>query len=206
MVKNVEVKAKGHFDTGMMATPYLLEVLTKYGRTDLAYTVMNRRDFPSFGYNIERGATTLWEDWIGNDSHSHPMFGSVTAWFFQGLGGINPDPKIPGFKHIIIKPNIVNEIDFVNTAYPSEYGDIISNWKLEDDTFKLHVTIPPNTSASVYIPASSIDNLIADDSKVKLIGFKNSFVQYEVPSGKYEFISKNIKGLVKNSYAFYSCH
>ena len=197
LVKNVEIKAKGHFDTGMMATPYLLEVLTKYGRTDLAYTVMNRRDFPSFGYNIERGATTLWEDWIGNDSHSHPMFGSVTAWFFQGLGGINPDPKVPGFKHTIIKPNIVNEIDFVNTSYPSEYGDIISNWKLENGVFKLHVTIPPNTSASVFIPASSEANVSTVDSKAKLVGFENNFVQYEVPSGKYEFISKNIKGLVK---------
>ncbi|MCB0730933.1 MAG: hypothetical protein KDC88_07870, partial [Ignavibacteriae bacterium] len=95
LVYNIEVNSKGHFDTGMMATPYLLEVLTKFGRADLAYTVMNRRDYPSFGYNIERGATSIWETWLGNDSHSHPMFGSVCAWFFQTLGGINPDPDNP---------------------------------------------------------------------------------------------------------------
>ena len=89
LVHNIEVNTKGHFDTGMMGTPYLLEVLTKHGRTDLAYTVMNQRDFPSYGYNIERGATTLWETWSGKDSHSHPMFGSVCAWFYRGLAGIN---------------------------------------------------------------------------------------------------------------------
>jgi len=197
LVKNVVVKAKGHFDTGMMATPYLLEVLTKYGRTDLAYTVMNRRDFPSFGYNIERGATTLWEDWIGNDSHSHPMFGSVTAWFFKSLGGINPDPKSPGFKHIIIKPNIVSEIDFVNTTYPSQYGEIKSNWKTKNGTFKLHVTIPPNTSASVFVPTGNIDHVSTDHSKVKFIGFENNFAHYEISSGEYDFTSKHIGKIIK---------
>ncbi len=197
LVKNIEVKAKGHFDTGMMATPYLLEVLTKYGRTDLAYTIMNRRDFPSFGYNIERGATTLWEDWVGNDSHSHPMFGSVTAWFFQCLGGINPDPKNSGFKHTIIRPNIVSEIDFVNTTYPSAYGDIISKWNIKNDEFKLQVTIPPNTSASVFIPAGNEDNTSVDNSNAEFVGYENNFVHYEVTSGNYQFISKNIKGLTK---------
>ena len=197
LVYNVEVKAKGHFDTGVMATPYLLEVLTKYGRTDLAYTVMNRRDFPSFGYNIERGATSLWEDWVGNDSHSHPMFGSVTSWFFKSLGGINPDPKSPGFKHIIIKPNIVSEIDFANTTYPSRYGKIKSDWKINNDTFKLHVTIPPNTSASVFIPTSTVDHVSTDHSKVKFIGFENNFAHYEVPSGEYDFTSKNIGKIIK---------
>lgn len=198
LVKNIEIKAKGHFDTGMMATPYLLEVLTKYGRTDLAYTIMDRRDFPSYGYNIERGATTLWEDWIGNGSHSHPMFGSVTAWFYQGLGGINPDPEKPGFKHSIIKPNLVNEIDFVNTKFNSVYGEIRSDWKLENGEFKLQVSIPPNTTASVYIPAGNKNEVTVDNSNAIRKEFINNLLHFEVSSGDYQFISNNIDGLMRS--------
>ncbi|MCK5457154.1 MAG: chitobiase/beta-hexosaminidase C-terminal domain-containing protein, partial [Melioribacteraceae bacterium] len=197
LVKNIEVTTKGHFDTGMMGTPYLLEVLTKYGRADLAYTVMNRRDFPSFGYNIERGATTLWETWTGNESHSHPMFGSVTAWFFQSLGGINPDPKNPGFKHSIIKPNIIDELDFVKATYPSVYGEIRSNWELKNGEFKLHVTIPPNTTASIFVPGRNVEDVSVDNSNANFIGVEKDFIHYEVPSGKYQFISSNISELVK---------
>ena len=192
LVKNVEITAKGHFDTGMMGTPYLLEVLTKYGRSDLAYTIMNRRDFPSFGYNIERGATTLWETWTGNESHSHPMFGSVTAWFFQCLGGMNPDPKDPGFKHSIIKPNIIEDLDFVNSNYASVYGEITSNWELKNGELKLSVTIPPNTTASVFVPGNNVDNTSVDNSNVDFIAIEDNYLHYEVSSGEYTFVSKNI--------------
>lgn len=192
LVQNVSVKHKGHFDTGMMGTPYLLEVLTNYGRPDLAYTVMNRRDFPSFGYNIERGATTLWESWAGNDSHSHPMFGSVCAWFFQGLGGINPDPLNPGFKHTIIKPSIVNELEFVKTTYPSVYGEIESNWELIEGNLTLHVTIPPNTSASIFVPGDEAECNKGDGSNVIKVGVENGLTHFDVASGGYSFFSKNI--------------
>lgn len=197
LVKNIETNAKGHFDTGMMGTPYVLEVLTKYGRPDLAYTVMNRRDYPSFGYNIERGATTLWETWTGKDSHSHPMFGSVCAWFYQGLGGINPDPQNPGFKHTIIKPNIVNELDFVNVSYHSVYGEIKSNWELKNGDLKLKVVVPPNITASVFIPGSDIKNVSSDNSDVVPAGVENNLIRYEIPSGEYTFISKNIGSLLR---------
>jgi alpha-L-rhamnosidase len=197
LVENIELKTEGHFDTGMMGTPYLLEVLTNYGRPDLAYTIMNRKDFPSFGYNIEKGATTLWETWTGNESHSHPMFGSVTAWFYQGLGGINPNPKNPGFKHIIIKPNPIDELDFVNTTYSSVYGDIQSNWALKNGDFKLKVIIPPNTTASIYIPGEFADNIITDDNNISFIGAANNRIQYDVPSGVYTFISNKIENLMK---------
>ena len=197
LTHNIGVNTKGHFDTGMMGTPYLLEVLTKYGRPDLAYTVMNRRDFPSFGYNIERGATTLWETWSGKDSHSHPMFGSVCAWFFQGLAGINPDPKNPGFKHTIIKPNGRDELDFTNTTYSSIYGDITSNWEYKNGVLKLQVEIPPNTTASVFIPGNNVDDVNIDNSVVKFIGVEDESLHYEISSGKYTFVSKNIDEIIK---------
>ncbi len=198
LVKNVEIENNGHFDTGMMGTPYLLEVLTKHNRADLAYTVMNQRDFPSFGYNIEQGATTLWETWTGNESHSHPMFGSVVAWFFQGVGGINPDENNPGFKHIIIKPNIVNDLDYSNALYKSAYGEIISNWKCEDGELKLMIVVPPNTTASVYLPGNYIEDVSIDNSNAKYIGIEDNRFHYEVPSGKFEFTSRNISKLIKS--------
>ncbi len=197
LANNIEVTTEGHFDTGMMGTPYLLEVLTKYGRSDLAYTIMNRKDFPSFGYNIERGATTLWETWTGNESHSHPMFGSVTAWFYQGLGGIHPDPEEPGFKHIIIKPNPVDELDFANTTYSSVYGDIQSNWELNNGDFKLKVSIPPNTTATVYIPGNQEENIKTNNKDISLIGKVDNWIQYDVPSGEYTFESDKMGDLMK---------
>lgn len=198
LVNNVEITAKGHFDTGMMGTPYLLEVLTKYGRTDLAYTIMNRRDFPSFGYNIEKGATTLWETWTGVDSHSHPMFGSVTAWFFQALGGINPDPNKPGFKHIIIKPNLTDALDFVKTSYPSMYGEIKSEWELTNGAFKLEVEIPPNTTASIYIPTNKKQDISVNNKDAVFKDIDKQWAHFELISGSYTFNSKNIKNLVKS--------
>ncbi len=197
LVNNIEVNTKGHFDTGMMGTPYLLEVLTKYGRSDLAFTIMNRRDFPSFGYNIEQGATTLWETWSGKASHSHPMFGSVCAWFFQGLAGINPDPENPGFKHTIIMPNVVDELDFANTTYSSIYGDITSNWEYKNGVLKLHVEIPANTTASVFLPGKNVDDVSFDDLNVKFLGVEEDYIHYEIASGKYTFISKNLDGFIK---------
>ncbi len=201
LVKNVEVKNKGHFDTGMLATPYLLEVLTKYGRADLAYTIMDRRDYPSYGYNIERGASTLWETWTGNESHSHPMFGSVCAWFYQGLGGINPDQSNPGFKHIIIKPQIVKGLEFVNTSYNSVYGKIKSDWEYKDGTLKFDVTIPPNTTASVYVPGKEMKNVSVNSENISVSNVKNNFVHFEVPSGDYTFVSKNIDALINSPMA-----
>jgi hypothetical protein len=180
----------------MMGTPYLLEVLTKYGRTDLACTVMNQRDYPSFGYNIERGATTLWETWTGKDSHSHPMFGSVCAWFYKGLAGINPDPENPGFKHIIIKPNIVDELDYVNATLTSMYGEITSNWKYDNGMFNLIVRIPPNTTASVFVPGKSTTDVVVDKLNVDFIGVEGDFLHYEVSSGEYNFVSQNIEEFV----------
>jgi alpha-L-rhamnosidase len=197
LVRHIESGTKGHFDTGMMGTPYVLEVLTKYGRPDLAYTLMNQRDYPSFGYNIEKGATTLWETWTGKDSHSHPMFGSVCAWFFKGLAGINPDPDNPGFKHVIIKPNVVDELDFAKAKYESMYGEISSFWEYNDGRFNLEVKIPANTTATVYIPGNNENNVTLDKAGARFVGVEGDFLRYEIHSGQYRFIAKNMNAFVK---------
>jgi hypothetical protein len=191
-----------HFDTGILGTPLLLEVLTEKGRPDLAYTLMNQRDFPSFGYMIDKGATTIWETFQGDVSHSHPMFGSVTQWFFQHLGGIVPDATNPGFKHTIIKPNPVNGLEFAKTTYPSLYGSIKTDWKFAGDDFELNVTIPANTTATVYVLSSKASKVtesgkqISGNKFVKFLRHEESCSVYELASGEYSFLSKGAKNLL----------
>ena len=205
LVTHIEKDTKGHFDTGMMGTPLLLQVLTKYGRADLAYTLMSQRDFPSFGYQIDKGATTIWETWRGDASHSHPMFGSVCQWFYNSLAGINPDPEQPGFKHIIIKPQPVANLKNAKAIYESIHGIIESGWELTGNNMILNVSIPVNTSASVFIPAkeeSDVESTAFDEKNqvgITFIGIKDHFAEYRITSGKYKFTSKNAGNLIMES-------
>ncbi len=204
LIKNVVNDNKLHFDTGILGTPLLLEVLTGMDRADLAYTLMNQRDFPGFGWMIEKGATTIWETFQGDVSHSHPMFGSVCAWFYQNLGGISPDPMYPGFKHTIIKPSPVSSLSFVNSSCQSLYGTIKSEWKLEADDYLHHVTIPANTSATIYLLAINNEKVTESGKSVnknrfiKFLRNEGKYAVYELESGDYQFVSKGSKNLLRH--------
>ncbi|MCE1198050.1 MAG: family 78 glycoside hydrolase catalytic domain [Marinilabiliales bacterium] len=198
LVRQVVTDNKAHFDTGILATPLLLEVLTTMGRHDVAYTLMNQHDYPSFGYMIDKGATTLWETWLGDASHSHPMFGSVCAWFYKYLGGIAPDPAQPGFRNVILHPWPVADLKYVRTSYPSPYGTIRSDWKWEADKLILEVTIPPNSTATVHLPALSPDEtrvkvLSPGHAEIVLTGIENGCAIYKISSGSYRFESDRLK-------------
>ena len=203
LIENV-LKNKVHFDTGILATPLLLDVLTQGGRADLAYTIMTQRDFPSFGYMIENGATTLWETWQGDASHSHPMFGSVCAWLYQSLGGISPDEEFPGFKHSIIRPYPVKNLKYANVSYPSLYGDVKTEWKWKNNDYELDVTVPSNTSATVYVWAENqgkvteSGRLIPHNPYVQFVGMDGHNAIFEVQSGQYRFVSKDVKKLLRS--------
>lgn len=205
LLKNIIDQGKLHFDTGILGTPLLLEVLTEMDRTDLAYTLMNQRDFPGFGFMIEKGATTIWETWQGDVSHSHPMFGSVCQWFYQNLGGISPDQNIPGFKHAIIKTSPVSSLSYVNASYQSMYGEIKTQWKFVGDDFLLNVTIPANSFATVYVLASDKKKVtesgksISGNPNIKYLENQGKYAVYEVESGVYQFLSKGSKNLLKNT-------
>ncbi len=201
LVHHIEINTQGHFDTGMMGTPLLLQVLTKYGRTDLAFTLMSQWDFPGFGYQIGKGATTIWETWKGDASHSHPMFGSACEWFYNSQGGINADPEYPGFKHIIIKPKAVANLKSTKVVYTSIYGKISSSWELTGKDMILDVTIPPNTSAAVFIPAkdqSSIKNQ-KNRKGITFIELNDQIARYHIKSGSYHFVSTGAVELLKES-------
>ena len=147
-----------HFDTGIFGTPLLLEVLTENGRADVAYRLMNQRDFPGYAYLLDEKNSTLWETWDGGGDpggrgHCHPMFGSVVAWFYRSLAGIRPDVDRPGMKHFFIAPSPVEELEYCKASYATLYGKVVSEWKKDEDgNLHLYVEIPVNTSATVILP------------------------------------------------------
>ena len=186
-----------YFDTGILATPLLLKVLNDNNRNDIAYRIMNQRDFPSFGYLSDDNYTCLWETWDGRASRNHPMFGSVVAWFYNSLAGIRFDETKPGMKHILITPPRHTELDFCKSSYESLYGLIRSEWKHKDDVFELTVEIPANTSATIYIPAEYGSNIKESGNLIKsgnpenaqngIVSFEknNHYSILKVPSGVY---------------------
>jgi alpha-L-rhamnosidase len=143
-----------HIDAGILGAKYLLNSLTENGRADVAYRIASQKDLPSWGWWIEQGATTLWEEWNGSASRFHVMYGDIAAWFYKALCGINPDPAAPGFKHFFIKPNVIGDLAFARGQYDSIRGRIVSDWKVVNGEFQLNLTIPANTSATVSLPIS----------------------------------------------------
>ena len=188
-----------HLTTGNLCTKYVLEMLTKYGYGDLAFKIATQETYPSWGYMLANDATTLWERWepltgSGMNSHNHPMMGSVSSWFQKYLGGINPDPQGPGFKRIVIRPYVLGDLTWVHAEYNSPYGLICSSWRRENGVFSLQVTVPVNTTATVYVPRLHAANVTeggkpaATAEAVKFIGETEGEMVFEVGSGSYEFL------------------
>ena len=150
-----------YFDTGIFGTPLTLKVLTENGRADIAYKLMNQKDFPGYGYLMDNKNSTLWETWDGGvddpngSGRCHPMFGSVVAWFYNSLAGIKPDKSNPGMKHFYIEPIPVPELTYCKASYNTLYGKISSSWEIDKNgSFHLTVDVPANTSATIILPES----------------------------------------------------
>jgi alpha-L-rhamnosidase len=180
--------------TGIYGTRILLEELSKNGRSDLAYGLADRKTFPGWGWMLENGATTLWEHWEFSDntfSHSHPMFGSISAWFFRWLGGIQPAPDAVGFDRIVIRPQVVEGLDWVKCSHQSIRGPIESNWSVTKDGATFDIAIPPGTTAVIELPARQGDTLTADGKPldeipgIKLIPSDAGIHRIEAGSGRY---------------------
>ena len=136
LIRKILEEFDGHLSTGIFGTRYLLEVLSKTGNTDLAASIVRKRTFPGWGYMLEKGATTLWEHWELSDntfSHNHPMFGSISTWFFHWLAGIQPLPEAKGFDRFIIKPQPAEGITWVEAEYNSIRGKIRVFWERDEE-------------------------------------------------------------------------
>ncbi|MGH7952283.1 MAG: family 78 glycoside hydrolase catalytic domain [Limisphaerales bacterium] len=194
LVDKIENVSHGHIGTGLIGGQYLMRVLTENGRADLAYEIASQKTYPSWGYMVENGATTIWELWNGNtadptmNSGNHVMLvGDLVIWFYEDLAGIKSDPAQPGFKHIIMKPIPAGDLTFVKATHHSPYGLISSAWKKDGGKFDWKIEIPANTTATVYVPATRLENVKADG--VKPSRFENGRAIFEIGSGKYHFVS-----------------
>lgn len=143
-----------HLTTGIFGTPFALEAISQYLSPQTTFDIINSREYPGWGHMVDRGATTLWETWKESDdiySNSHPMFGSVTEWFYRWLGGIRPHPNYPGFERFYIKPFTPVGLESVSTTYSAPNGKIISNWVKENQGYLFEITVPKNSIAQVVI-------------------------------------------------------
>lgn len=141
-----------HLNTGIFGTRRLFEMLAQNGLNDLAYEIINQKDYPSFGWWIEQGATTTWERWDGKDSRNHPMFGGGLTWFYNTLAGVNIDETQPGYKHTIIKPLLLKDLEQVTYSKMTPYGQLKVEIEHKDFTGKMTVTVPVGATADVYLP------------------------------------------------------
>ena len=141
-----------HIDVGLLGTKTILGALSENGYADLAYEVASQETYPSWGWWIKNGATTLYENWdidaASDISRNHIMFGAIGAWMYKGLGGILPDEQAPGFKNIILKPNFVKGLEQFKASHKSPYGNIVSSWEREGNLVSYTVEIPTNSTAS----------------------------------------------------------
>lgn len=193
LVANVEAH-DGHLDTGILGAKYLLHALTDGGRADVAYRIAIQTTAPSYGDWLQRGATTLWEDWGDGASRNHIMFGDISAWFYQDLAGIRIDPEQPAFKHIVIRPRPVGDLTWVKGEHESPYGLIRSAWQRDGQRFQLAVTIPPNTTATIHVPAQRAEQITEDGQPVgtvaslRLRAVRDGDAVFDVGSGEYRFV------------------
>jgi len=196
LLDEVTERHQGRLATGIFGTRFLLEVLSESGHVDLACALVTQKEFPGWGHMLAGGATTLWEHWEFSDnvySHNHPMFGSVSAWFYESLAGIRPYPEAVGFNHIVIRPRVCDEVEWVKAHYDSIRGRIASHWRVEEGVFQLDLTIPANTIATVIIPTSdplSVTERGRTASQAEGVTFlsaDDNAAVYRVQSGQYKF-------------------
>jgi alpha-L-rhamnosidase len=143
-----------HIDVGLLGTKAILSALSENGYADLAYTLASQETFPSWGWWMVNGATTLYENWPidskSDISMNHIMFGEIGAWFYKALGGIKPDPGQPGFKNIILRPSFVDGLSSATAVHESPYGEITSGWTRNKKNILYSVIIPANSTADLY--------------------------------------------------------
>ena len=202
-----DVKKFKHITTGFVGANLISKVLTDFGYLDLAYMLLNRKDYPSWLYPITKGATTIWERWdgikpdgtfqdAGMNSFNHYAYGAIGDWLYRVVTGIELDPEKPGYKNIIIRPQPGGGLSSASAHHNSMYGKIESSWKIENGNFSLSTIIPPNTTATVILPAAQVAEVLeSGNSLKKTTGILHYFqeenaVKIELGSGRYHFISK----------------
>jgi len=156
----------GHLTTGFLGTPAFCDALTGAGRLDLAYQLLLKEDYPSWLYQVSKGATTVWEHWDGlkpdgtmwstkMNSFNHYAYGAVGDWMYRTIGGITLDPKAPGYKHIVFQPQPGGGLTHSKQKVESAYGPVSMEWTIAEGTWTLNFEVPPNTTATLVLPSGT---------------------------------------------------
>ena len=193
-----------HVSTGVIGTQWLMRLLTKMQRSDIAYTLASNKSYPSWGYMAENGATTIWELWNGNtaspqmNSQNHVMLlGDLLIWLFEDVAGIRSSNELIGFKSVTMKPEKIDGLQYVRASYNGPYGNIQSEWRFSPDRQKFvwTIVIPANSYAVVHIPADDLNNVQLDAVPIKkhsdLISpeMRGGYAVILLGSGSYNFTS-----------------
>ncbi|MHC4250208.1 MAG: family 78 glycoside hydrolase catalytic domain [Planctomycetota bacterium] len=188
----------GGLSTGMFGTKFLLDELSRGGRADVAMGAVDRDEFPGWGHMLSRGATTLWEHWESSDdtySHNHPMFGSVSQWFFHWLGGIRPADDAVGFDRIDIRPQLVPGLTWVRSSCRTVRGVVKSEWRLEGGRLELDVRVPVGAVAEVHVPTTRAGDVtegglpVADAPGLEPVGPDRGAAVFRAAPGGYHFVA-----------------
>lgn len=204
LIEKIRNESKEHVGTGLIGGQYLMRMLTEHGYAELAATLATQKTYPSWGYMVEKGATTIWELWNGDtadpamNSGNHVMLvGDLIIWLNESIAGIKADPACPGFKHIIMRPNAVRQFDYVRATHRSPHGLIASEWQRKDGQLRWQIAVPVNTTATVYVPTGSVDKVTehgkpaAHARGLEFLRQEGGYAVFTAGSGKYEFCSED---------------
>ena len=195
LVANIE-RYGDHITTGFLGTPYVCNVLTDAGRSDVAYRLLLQESCPSWIYPVLKGATTIWERWDsirpdgsvikGMNSFNHYSYGSIGDWLYRSAVGIRETAA--GYKTIAIRPHTGGGFGWMRVSTRTPYGVVSAEWHAENDELRtLEVVVPANTTAEIFVPAPSADAVKASDSSLESSGFADGYARFDVGSGTYRF-------------------
>jgi len=201
-----KIRANGwRLNTGFLGTPYLLATLTDNGYSDVAYRLLLNTNYPSWGYLVEHGATTMWERWNGDqmrgdpsmNSYNHYAYGAVAEWIYRYAAGIDTSPLDPGFHTIVLRPTLDPRLKNLDFSYQSRYGKIHSGWALSGTKGLWKLTIPPNSRGLLLVPSGKADAFSIDgqsltqSAKVRLVENREG-TGFELSAGTYSFTIDNV--------------
>ena len=196
LVEDIRVTKRGHLNTGLLGTQALFEILPQLGEAETALLMLQKKTFPGLGFMVEsRNATTVWEQWVRDTSLNQPAFGSPDSFFIRHLAGMKTHDNHPGFAKAVIKPQPVGDLEWVEGSFRSVRGTFKNAWRRKDGSFSMEVTVPPNTTAEVWVPAGSIEQVtegkkpVTESVGIKFKEMREGYAVFDAASGIYSFLS-----------------
>ena len=209
LVNNIQ-DYDNHLTTGFLGTPYLCEVLTRYGYDTVAFKLLLQESYPSWLYPVKMGATTIWERWDGQkpdssfqtpgmNSFNHYAYGAIGDWMYRNIAGLDTYDEGAGYKKIRIFPHTGGNLNFASAELETGYGKLSVNWKVNNGNFSMDVEIPSNTTAAIFIPAVTASSIsengkpLSDEKEIVVKGKQGNYIELQTGSGSYHFSTETVK-------------